>query len=213
MAKDNKDKTAKTPTRQRITRKQIVAYHEAGHAVMRHILGHGFRSISTVEGKDGSEGRVMNKACPRVKFWTKAAAIHNEEEIMALLSGMAATCILRRRRRIGVAETILQGDQDWDRAYKLAMYRCSAFVIGDQETERYIEWLETRTLNMLRRCWRAVVALADAVAGGKELCEEQAVRIINRNLGGVTLVHEKGDWEIQRIKPVRGLASVKKSAF
>ena len=200
MGKKSKEKTSTKSKRGRISREQIIAYHEAGHAVMRHILGHGFKSISTTKGEDGSEGRVRNKPGLRLKSWTKEAAIQNEEEIMALMSGMAATCILRGRPRIQAAEIILQGNQDWDRASVLAKQRCiSTGVIGDRETDHYLRWLEIRTQNTLKRRWGAVVALADAVMGGKKLSEEQAVRIIEGNEGRISVVHENGVWEIRKV--------------
>lgn len=210
----------KTKPRQQFTLEQKVAYHEAGHAAMAHALGMPIGPISTVQDKKSPEfdeifvidlkeifGEIPTRTLnfPEVSnWWTAEDAIANENEIMWLLGGVVATSILRGCRQVRPCDAEMD-ESDWTEALALAHRRCKPDGHErDRETLAYLQWLECRTRNALKMYWGGVVALAEAVMGGKTLMRDQVMEIPLKGLLArkYHVVHENGDWEIKKGKAV-----------
>jgi len=131
----------------RLSDRERVAYHEAGHAVMRYELRLPFKRVSIVpDGETLTVGRVQHQYPPTFRpdcntdLRTEGRIKH---EVMAALAGE-------------LAETYATGHRDW---WALAMDSQNAFAFaayvtasGD-EAAAYIRWLWERTKLYLARPW------------------------------------------------------------
>jgi hypothetical protein len=167
-------------TRVKFSRETITAYHEAGHAVISHILRRRFKYISIVpDFEAGSLGHVVlekvthfdpDSITPR-SFLTFCQIIQ-----IGLAGHLAVTDLIGRKNFCGVSD-------DFDEV-SLAALKSQ----GDGEVaSAFIDWLHIKTRLMLRNRWKAVEALAGELLKQKKIPYADAVKIIEIGLYGRVL--------------------------
>lgn len=145
-----------------MSKDRATAYHEAGHAVMSHLLRCKVVSVTLGE-QDDSLGSVTGHA-PGAWFQPdvngdRRTCSYIENQVLILMSGEAAEFLYT-----GVHNADGMSS-DFSTAVSLA-----ARLMGDnEEIEAYLNWMRIRARNMLRnpRNWRLVEALATALLAEK----------------------------------------------
>jgi len=146
----------------RIGRKQV-AYHEAGHAVMAHTIGRGFRSI-TIVAHAHYRGCLQATSMPRFQpdianrcMQLEGDSGHvtrlRKEILMAFGGPVALSISCGRTYRFGTAGD----DADLDLAREYANCCCSS----EEEAQALLDWLRLRAINIMRRdqVWAKVEGL------------------------------------------------------
>ena len=152
----------------RYARSQRLAYHEAGHAVVAHCLGHRINYVSTYPGKNGRQAALSKTRTDRI-----------DEEIMIYLAGQLADCLLRGKRSYSMGDVLGSGSlNDMIQVDGLAQGRDTG--ASDIERRTYIQWLKLRTRRLLMLHWSSVEVLAGQLIGRKKLSGAAAAEIMGR---------------------------------
>jgi ATP-dependent Zn protease len=153
---------------------QATAYHEAGHAVVAHVLGHRIKRITIVPSKSQnyagcvffakqpSVKRIDYDPSPRI---TRAA----KERILASLVGLCAQRLFNSRTCRS-----FHGYEDFK---QILLYVGN--LMRENETEPFLKWMEVRTENLLRDNWKAVNVLAHELIRRREIGGQEAHQIIH----------------------------------
>lgn len=183
--------------RKRFTKEQLIAYHEAGHAVAAHCLEWTFKHISTHPEKE-SDGRVEFAHREPAPSWTAEGAKQCDEEIMVLMAGIVAQSILRGRPNYDPTD-VPTSHSDSVKVARIARQRCliqlRLEVYGDKEMSAYLRWLRIRTFNLLKAKWGAVEALAGRLLERKRLTYDEAVEAMKQG-PSYFMQHVDGDWQV-----------------
>ena len=145
----------------------MVAYHEAGHAVVAHVLGIEVAYVSIVE-TEGSSGRSISPLPEDFDPYAEGA-----EEVMKsyLVAGAAGAA----------SEELLTGElssirgNDLEGITKLLI---SLAGIGAQAQEEG-QWALEKAKSTLRDNWESVQALAEALLEHRELDREQIRAVLD----------------------------------
>jgi hypothetical protein len=163
--------------KRRYSQLECSAYHEAGHAVVAHVLGRRFGGVTAVAEASAlgrcryAEERNFDPDLPGMYSGPQVQRVL-ENQIVGYLAGPIAQGILTGEK--SWRETSGRGDVA--RAVDLAMY-----VTGDiGEAEAYLArlWLEAENLLKLPENWGAVRALAAELVEARHVGEDQAREII-----------------------------------
>jgi hypothetical protein len=156
---------------------EIIAYHEAGHAVMGCTVGRGFR-YCTIEADDERLGHVsfygfnIDFECCTEKEMRRAR-LTVEKLILTWLSGYTAEKILTGRatflNRLGSHEDFKKA-----RSYACIVLR------NPEEVEPYLAWLLVRCENLLRCHWFCVEAVAKELLAKKKLGQREIKETIEK---------------------------------
>ena len=166
-------------------RRTLAAYHEAGHAVVAYDQGVRVHGISIVpdEGRMGHiaiDTLLLNRLAPTFQF-NKGARnrFTMERHVMVLQGGHAAVHRLDPSRK-ELAETVNGEGSDQNIAISLL----KAFAVGDQEAEKYYQWLDARTEGIMTNPmrWFQVKILAEALLEHEQMGARK-VRMIIREAG------------------------------
>jgi len=166
----------------------VTAIHEAGHAVVSHVLGRPVRSV-TIVPEPGSFGHMTNfRHGPSWPDRLAKASVAGknggfidgrfrrafEIEIMILLGGGMAEASITRTNDPGLAwlqgETVQPGGAGVEVGNAVGLI--GKVSGGDDEMMAYFAWLRHRTGSLLHstKCWPLVPAVAAA------LCERETLR-------------------------------------
>jgi hypothetical protein len=171
-------------TRKTIT-PRIVAYHEAGHAVIHRLFAHKITEVS-ITPDEGSAGRVNTK---RDKKYLEglnsysASLEKTQEEIVAAFAGQIAEDLSRKwnAKSPSIREmSKFSSMGDYRGAEELA--KCALRALGtpfsaDQE-DKFLIWLYSRTRDILRwgwggAVWKAVQKVAKELLKKKSLSPKE----------------------------------------
>lgn len=153
----------------KLSRLHATAYHEAGHAVARFLLGLPFKNVTVIPTEDYL-GHVKPYSLPKsfkpdIDLGNLKIRLRLEKEIMASLAGHAA------ERRFSGRRNFSGSDHDYRYVVDLAMY-----VGGSsKQTETFMKWMQIRTDEWVdsQGFQRAVKVVADELVKKKQLsCEE-----------------------------------------
>jgi hypothetical protein len=170
---------------------RATAYHEAGHAVVAWLQGHGFKGVSIVADEAaGSVGRVIVNRAPR---WFRPDVQMDrrhrtlcEMEIRELLAGSEAERrFTGRRNHVGAR-------RDHERAVDYADWVTGGSV---DEVEPYLDRLSVEVALMFDDDirWRAVQRLAEELVLRGELSGSEARSIITEGDFGHSLPETFGE--------------------
>jgi len=166
-----------------------LAYHEAGHAVVRCLLRLPFKRV-TIIPTDENLGQVAGVTLPEgykpESDRGPKTRDRTEREIMARLAGMVAEGLL--------AESEVNAPGAWkDRqnAVDLAEF----VTTSAEEAEAYTEWLLCRTRNLLSLPWNwaAVQAVAQALLAERELGARRVRSIVKEAIARYQKHQETGN--------------------
>jgi ATP-dependent Zn protease len=152
---------------------KATAYHEAGHAVVAHVLGQRIKRITVVPNKSQNYvGCVFFAKQPSVKGIdrdpsskiTRAA----QERIMVSLAGLCAQNLFNPRTCRS-----FHGDKDFK---EVMLY--VGHLVRENEAKPFLNWMEVRTDNLLRDNWKAVEVLAEELIRCREISRKEAHQII-----------------------------------
>jgi hypothetical protein len=172
-------------SRKTFDRRTLAAYHEAGHAVVAYDQGVRVHGISIVpdEGRMGHvsiDTLLLNRLAPTFQF-NKGARnrFTMERHVMVLQGGRAAVHRLDTTRKVP-AETVNSEGSD----HNIAMSLVKAFAAGEQEAEKYYQWLDARTEGIMGNPmrWFQVQTLAEALLEQEQLGARK-VRMIVKEAG------------------------------
>jgi hypothetical protein len=133
-------------------KRKVVAYHEAGHAVVACTLGLRLRRVTIIPSED-LLGCCQQYKSFRGKYFETGdpyrVRLRTEKHIMVALAGRIAQQFYNRR-----SLRPHHGRSDMENAAQLAM----SITGSTKETNAYMEWLELRTGNSLKDSlhWEAV---------------------------------------------------------
>jgi hypothetical protein len=168
---------AKREARQRPSRIERTAYHEAGHAVAAYLRRLRFTSISIIPYR-GTLGHCEFSEAPVIIDLNAHSIGHArrrmETLIIVSLAGVVAECLLTGRHNWRGAHADLH-----DAA------RYASFVTGsDDELGAYVRWLWEHTKMLLGAppCWLAIQQLAAVLIEDRRLGERRARAIIGEAL-------------------------------
>lgn len=130
-------------TKNKLSRLEKTAYHEAGHAIAYHFLNISFTKVTIEESKD-SYGVAVRKGFsekydPEVNESNLKNRIIMEKDIIACMAGEAAEVLLTGRRNL------VGASQDYHRAINHASY----YIGNNRELEVYIKYMQIRTVNWI----------------------------------------------------------------
>ena len=128
-------------------KKQLTAYHEAGHAVMALLMGRSVQKVSIIP----SQNRLG--ACTLQKGRSKQVQDKLEAEMMILLAGMAAEGRVSGQYNINGASQDLRGVE------KLALSRSG----NAKQASKLIHRMLDKTQHLLSQgaTWKAVKVIAE----------------------------------------------------
>jgi hypothetical protein len=156
-------------------RRERVAYHEAGHAVMAWAVGSKLRRVD-IEKTEGREGQTHDTTLTRNErldyVVTDRARLKMEGDAQVFLAGRTAEIILNPRSR----PYGYRGD------YSKAIDLVSCFAANNRVVETHLAYLEARAHAALTRYWPAVVALALALLAQVTVSGDEAERVITEAL-------------------------------
>jgi Peptidase family M41 len=154
------------------TRREAVAYHEAGHAVVAHMLGHQVRRVS-IAPKSGSEGRVSWRnpiKNPSVRGKLEYGSEADLDRVRyridhAIIVSMAGAFAQKRHNPrsgwrysgSGAArgESLLKGSDD-----QQALALMSRVHEDEKVRDAYWRYLEARAEALVKRYWSRIERLA-----------------------------------------------------
>jgi hypothetical protein len=181
-------------------RRTLVAYHEAGHAVVAYDQGVRVHGISIVpdEGRMGHiaiDTLLLNRLAPTFRF-NKGARnrFTMERHVMVLQGGHAAVHHLDPSKTIP-AKTVNGEGSDQN----IAMNLIKAFAAGDLEAEKYYQWLDARTEGIMANPmrWFQVRILAKALLEQEQMGARK-IRMIIKEAGEEWLEkHQNSEARIQ----------------
>jgi hypothetical protein len=190
-----------TSQRQQIQRNDVFsllpyAYHEAGHAVVGHVIG---RLIALVSVKQATSYR----GCCRFDAYAESTHYHdqwqkgrqNPELLTILYAGTVAVSLLSEQR--GWDYEVLRTSDQQDRA---EIEQLSVEIFGDDaERTMALNSCRKQASDLLTTHWDAVKALAGELLALQWLTGAEAHAIIGEALG-----EEQGDWrwDILQADPV-----------
>jgi hypothetical protein len=165
------DMSVRTKKTVAATRREAVAYHEAGHAVVAHMLEYQVRRVS-IAPKSDSEGHVswpnpINRSVmSRLEFGSEAGLDRVRYRIdHAIIVSMAGALAQKRhnpRSRWRYAgsgaapgEFLLKGSDD-----QLALELASRVHEGEKVRTAYLRYLEARAEALVKRHWSRIERLA-----------------------------------------------------
>jgi Peptidase family M41 len=163
--------------------KEIIAYHEAGHAVAAYILRRRFHYV-TVKPEGDAGGHMREVLIPSMAKWTDSLGwperyrARLEKQAMISLAG-------------AVALELITGDPQWLRASKdqdQAIDMVMALSEGSaDEAGPYCDWLTARVRSLLGQAHylRAIKALAYSLLI-EETVDYRNARIIIEKAAGIT---------------------------
>ena len=162
-------------------RRTIAAYHEAGHAVVAYDQGVRVHGISIVpdEGRMGHisiDTLLLNRLAPT--FQSNKGARNRftmERHVMVLQGGHAAVRGLRPAGSSLACKVESEGSDQ-----NIAMSLVKAFAAGEQEAEKYYQWLDARTFGIMANPmrWFQVRMLAEALLEMEQLGARKVREII-----------------------------------
>ncbi len=155
-----------------------LAYHEAGHAVVAILEGLHVKSVSIRRGSGGlSDSRSFFVYGYHFRNgWEKRMIARSC--ILGVLAGTAA----EQQYSPEATETLSHDDfnQAFELSREFAVLPRSAKCIGDDAHLAYLERLQKEAARLVRKNWRAVVAVAEALMEKKTLKAEELVLLIFR---------------------------------
>lgn len=157
----------------RATKKNLIAYHEAGHAVEAYLSRKKFKYV-TIKSNGDYEGYMRHEEQRDTirPEWDELRRTRSsiEKDIMVCLAGSAAIFLLTGKRdHIGAWA-------DRHRAMELAENICSS----RRECEAYVNWLYIRCEEMLRSQanWHALETLAEELLIQETISYKKATGLI-----------------------------------
>jgi len=154
----------------KITQETKTAYHESGHVFISYLNGFKFEYVTIIRN-EFSWGRLEFNNQPHYDF-----AQFGERETMVYMGGYAAEIILRGRKRwrTWLNDMMLSGD--YEQIYKKSSYYSQ--TEKENVIEAYINYLMVFTLEVLKKNWEYVEALAKELLSKKMICYQDAINII-----------------------------------
>lgn len=165
-------------TKDKLSRLEKVAYHEAGHAVACFFAKKPYKHVTIEPGED-SYGHIRHFPLPDsfqpdIDSESYRMQKRIEQEIILLYSGHAAEVLAAGRHNWRGAS------DDTRRAVDLALY-----VNGDpKQTSAYLQWAWLKTMNFLKLPfrWVAVEGLAKALLERNNINKKEAKKIITTSI-------------------------------
>jgi len=167
--------------KRRFTRKERIAYHEAGHAVMAHILHKRIKGVSILPDKDihtlgkfeqGKSAKIdFSETSPKTRY-------ELEKQVMIDFAGEVVEYLL-----IGKFDklTNIGSSTDWHYAYDFILTQTDYDV---DESEAYAHWLWLRTKGELKidYQWNAIQVLAQELIKRNYISGRYAREIIQQSI-------------------------------
>jgi hypothetical protein len=169
-------------TDQKTAYRTLVAYHEAGHAVVAYDQGVRVHGISIVpdEGRMGHariDTLLLNRLVPSFPFDKGARnRFAMERHVMVLLGGSAAVHRLDPAQKVRMKGISPCEGSDSTTAKSLV----DAFTSGEEEAEKYYQWLEARTGGIMANPWKwyQVQRLAEELLANEKLGARKVREVI-----------------------------------
>lgn len=157
----------------------LIATHEAGHAVVCHVLGYDFISI-TIEPNQliGSDGAFIRsplteaKECGRLSKEGQNRWMCDKIKI-TLGGGLAVYQLTNNRNIVGMTPDL---NSAWDLARMLVKDEAKATELNTALSALTIDLLKNQ------RNWAAIVSLSNELIKRRTIMYEDAVKIINKAL-------------------------------
>ena len=152
----------------------LTAYHEAGHAVIAHVLGGSVDGlqlggdIDDLLGDRFGDCRVIWGAVDPLCDWQR------QREVLTLLAGPVAEMVYRGESLHPAGFGPWQ--DDWQRAWAL----CESFTPDSRSRIGFLErLLQQLSVEMQREpCWAAIAAIADELLAHESLDADQVAEIL-----------------------------------
>lgn len=157
---------------------ELTAYHEAGHAVMAHLVG-GIVDRVTIEPEDDAGPERFGDIKVRWPRARMSAAQHAQRLVQVCLAGP-------------VAEMIYSGDPyhpglvaEWAADWRAAWSAAIPLHAQDEPRLRYLEQTSIQLYHRLQRddIWSALASVADNLLAHETLDEDQFAEIVAGRLG------------------------------
>lgn len=149
---------------------RLIAFHEAGHAVMAQLCGQRITEVEIVGDEDHAGSvqslRFADEHGPNQESGIPSAP--TERRLLCVAAGM-------------VAENLVSGRGQWDDSCEDldAAVHLAMKVVGDCERViPYLEIVREHTEDLLRRNWTAVEALADVLVKRRRMTGEEVRRLL-----------------------------------
>ena len=144
------------------------AYHEAGHAVMAHVLGKDFKTVSILPDGVGAG---------RIDFKAPVSERSLEMESIVAVAGVAAEGLATGRLRVILQETpsylIIADD-----VHRLTSYLLQTGIVAEDNIPAFLQRAVMDAVKTLRANWPAVEAVAKALLKEKTISGSRARSII-----------------------------------
>ena len=150
---------------------RATAYHEAGHAVARFVLGRRIDRVSIVpddESLGHVRGYVLRKIGEDWNYTLRDVQLLEDEIVSILAGAVAETRLTGRENPVGA-------QHDRDNAAMLAVH-----LEGPEVAEPYLNYLEARARALIGARWSIVEALAAELLERKVLSGVAARRTMRR---------------------------------
>jgi hypothetical protein len=146
--------------------KHVVAYHEAGHAVVARLLGVRVKHLTIIPGSDFIGAVLYEKIMHRISPDNENSPRTQrriENYVRIQLAGHIAQKIHSPRSRYGAG-----ADRGSTTRLALAVNNNS-----DELAKAWLQWLKVGVTRMLKHYWNVVEAVAQELAKEKDLDAEQ----------------------------------------
>ena len=157
---------------------ELIAYHEAGHALMAFLLGGEVRLVTIEPDNDDGPDRQGDTQV----LWRRSGIADKEFAKKAVQVSLAGP----------VAEMIYSGDPyhpglvaEWSADWLEAWEAASLLHPGKQQRLEYLEQVSIRLYHRLKQddMWAALAALADNLLAHETLEREQVEEIVGQWIG------------------------------
>lgn len=164
---------------EKVEGRESLAYHEAGHAVVAHLLDIDFGGASLVSEEE-SAGRVKSRPSP-LGFMVYGKHKDRQDErlkrrITASLAGLAARKLLIGEESLSPGAP--RGHRDMLDAFDTAAYLTEG---RQEETSKLLEQSTSRAEELLREHWSGVDAIATALLERAEMDREQVLAVFEES--------------------------------
>jgi ATP-dependent Zn protease len=156
----------------------LIAYHEAGHALMAFLLGGEVRLVTIEPDNDDGPDRQGDTQV----LWRRSGISDKEFAKKAVQVSLAGP----------VAEMIYSGDPyhpglvaEWSADWRVAWETAVLLHAGEQQRLEYLEQVSIRLYHRLKQdnMWAALASLADNLLAHETLEREQVEEIVGQWIG------------------------------